>query len=360
MKRSRIILSLYIGAISLSVATLSMSLAWYASSNHLRIESISITVDCDRQLAISTNPNEGYVNSLDKKDLIDPGLFTPVSSAHSDSWLNEKKDMPVFYDDTIYSDAENANTSQEIIYGYFSQKLYLKADDDVYVTVKADDTYIKPNYEFNKSYAESLYLSYQIGDDEAKKNLSVDEIKARLDHLVNSMRFSILITDPTYYDYIILDPNKTEETFYGGILDNNVDYYYDYFTNTSDGKNYERLYGSYKNAESIQYDEPLDNYSDYDDASEEPNAFNAKHKKGIKRINLANSLQKGLEIEKEKSYTTEDFEAEKKPFRIPVYKNSPREIVLSIYIEGWDLDSVNYTMGATFIANLGLYIEGEM
>ena len=360
MKRSRIILSLYIGAISLSVATLSMSLAWYASSNRLRIESISITIDCDRQLAISTKPNEGYVKDLNKEDLMDPGLFTPVTSAHSESWLSEKRDMPVFYDDTIYSDAENANTSQEINYGYFSQKLYLKADDDVYVTVKSEDTSIKPNYEYNKSYAESLYLSYQATGDESKKNLSVDEIKTRLDHLVNSMRFSILITDVNYYDYFIIDPNKTEETSYGGILDNNVDYYYDYFTNTNDGNNYERLYGSYKNAQSIQYDEPLDDDSDYHDASEEPNAFNAKHKKGIKRINLNKSLENGLEIEKEKSYTVEDFEAEQKPFRIPVFKDKPREIVLSIYIEGWDLDSINYTMGATFIANLGLYIEGEM
>ena len=48
------------------------------------------------------------------------------------------------------------------------------------------------------------------------------------------------------------------------------------------------------------------------------------------------------------------------PLNIPVYKNKANRINVSIYIEGYDLNSVNYTMGATFLANLDFIISREM
>ena len=45
MKKNKLLLSLYIGAISLSLASVSMAVAWYASSRQLYVNSIDITID---------------------------------------------------------------------------------------------------------------------------------------------------------------------------------------------------------------------------------------------------------------------------------------------------------------------------
>ena len=356
MKKSKIILATYLGAITLCIGSFSMSIAWYGSTSHLHVRSIDITIDCDRQLAISTEKDRNFTTELDNDDLDDYGLFTPVTSAYSSNWLSEKKDMPVFYDDTLYTEVESAVTTEVAPNGYFSQKLYLKSDDNVWVSIDANKTFIQAKSDVNVTYAAQLYEMYQAGNNEELKKLTKEEIEERLNSLVNAMRFSILINDPNYYDYAIIDPNKTEVTTYGGHLDNNVDRYYDYFV--KDGQYYERLYGEYNDSSLIYYDDPLDEDSDFEDTSNDPSAFNARHKKGIKRINLEKS--KGLIIEQEESYSVEDFDTADKPFYIPVYRDKVQEIVLSIYIEGWDLDSINYTMGATFLANMVLKVEGKM
>ena len=72
-------------------------------------------------------------------------------------------------------------------------------------------------------------------------------------------------------------------------------------------------------------------------------------------------MANNVEIKKEDSYDLKDFNDDPiKPFHFPVYRDHPQEIVLSIYLEGWDLDSVNYTMGAAFISELTFKIEREM
>lgn len=354
MKKSKLILSLYIGAIALSVATLSMSLAWYANSTKLRINSINISIDCDRQLAISTAPDGKYVTSLDKQDLEDCGSFYPVTSAHSEWYDVDKKDMPDFYFDTNYTEEEYAQLSSLASLGYFAQKLYLKSDDDVLVSINPKETFINPNTEFNKTYAHELFLR--------DPYISEAEYEFRLNELVKSMRYLILINDmeTDNYKYIIIDPNKNSTTTYGGLLDNNDDDYYDYFKKESDGKLYERVYGEVNDRSLIIYDDPLEEDSDYKDVTEEPNAFNARHKKGVYRFNREQSIENGLVFKEEVSHTLDEFEGVSKPFYFPVYVDRPQEIVLSIYIEGWDLDSVNSNMGATFNSNITFKIEREL
>lgn len=352
MNKRRLTLTLFVGAISLSVATLSMSVAWYASANRLRIESISITIDCDRQLAISTKPDEGFKTKLDNDDLYDCGVFYPVTSGHTE-WLDNRQQTPLFYMDTGYSDSESGQISSLMEYGFFSQKLYLKADDNVIVSINPNESFIKAKKDVNHAYAIQLH--------ERDSSYTVEEYEAQLNHLVNAMRYSVLITDQNDYDFIIVDPNKSTDTYYAGILDVNNDDYYDYYTSSKDGFLYERVYGEINDEQYLVYDAP-DYYadSDYKDINEEPNAFNAKHKRGVHRFNLEKSLEKGLVIKKEESHTLDEFSDNTKPFYFPVYKDKPQEIVLSIYIEGWDLDSVNYTMGATFDSSLTFNIEREM
>ena len=361
MKKSKITLSFCIGCIALSVAGLSMSLAWYAAANRLQVSSIDITIDCDRELFISTSPDGGFVEELSYNDLNHSGDFLPLTSAHSSTWLNNKSDTPVFFDETRYSSYEFAELYSPVNRGYYSQKFYLKSDDDVYVTLDYEKTFLNENSEYNKSYAERLYDEYQAGDDNRLKNLSKDEIETRLNRLIKAMRFSILVNDADDYSYTIIDPNKNDETYYGGLLDNDIDDYYDYYTKESDGLAYERVYGEIiGDKANIAYDDALTEDSLLKDVNEEPNAFNAAHKKDVKRFNLEKTLENGVEIKKEEALDLEEFANNVKPYHFPVHRNTPQEIVVSIYIEGWDLDSVNYTMGATFLSSLSFMIEREM
>ncbi len=354
MNKRKLILSFYVSAIALSVATLSMSLAWYAASTRLRIESVLITIDCNRQLAISTNPDSGYKAHLSKDDLDEVGVFIPVTSAHRGDWLEQKSDNVIFYDDTNFSPLEDTPITIEAERGFLSQKLYLKADDDVYVSINPEATYIHPNPDYNKIYAEKLYETYQSGVDESLKQLTKEDIENRLNRLVNAMRYSILVTDTEDYNFCIIDPNKEGVTSFGGLLDNDVDQYFDYFKKTSDNLLYERVYGDYEGE--VVYEDALPEDSSFVDEDEDPSAFNARHKAGVKRYSREAS---SVVYKTEESLTTEDFNQLDKPFIFPVYRDKPQEIVLSIYIEGWDLDSINYTMGANFISNLAFKIERE-
>lgn len=351
MNKKRTVLTLYVGAISLSIATLSMSLAWYSASRILRIDSITISIDCDRQLAISTKEDEGYRSVLNTDDLQEVGKFYPVTSAHTD-WYDQKLDKPEFYSDTVFTESDDAELSQKMDYGYFSQKLYLKSDDDVIVTLNTEETFINPKEDYNHIYAQEV----------AAKDPSVtaEEVEEQLNTLAKAMRFSILVLDEDHYEYVIIDPNKEGDTYYGGILDVNDDDYYDYYKNSNDNLYYERFYGEVNNRELLRYDEPSEDDSGYKDPNEEPHAFNAKHKKDIKKVNLQKSQEAGLEIKKEISHTLEEFSSNKNLLRFPVYRDKPQEIVLSIYIEGWDLESINCTKGATFDSSLGFIIEREM
>ena len=361
MKTNKLILSLYIGCIALSVASISMSIAWFASSNRVRVSSFDISIDCDRELLISTDKDEGYVERINYDEFSSSKNFLPLTTAHSSSWLDIKSDTPLFYDETRYSLDEDAKLYSVANRGYFSQKFYLKSDDDVYVTIDSKNSFINAKEDYNHTYAEEIYEEYQSGDDEDLKKLTVEDIEARLNQLVKAMRYSILITDEDDYSYVIIDPNKNDETYLGGLLDNDIDYYYDYYQKKDDNALYERVYGELiGDKDKIVYDEPLNEDSGYESEDEEPSAFNAQHKKGVYQFNLEKSRANGVDFKKEEAIDIKSFDNEVKPYHFPVYRDEPQEIVVSIYIEGWDLDSVNYTMGATFISDLYFTIEREM
>lgn len=364
MKKNRLVLALYIGVIALAVSSVSMSVAWYAASRTLYVNSIEIYVDADRELDISLSKDEGYVEHIEHTELEASGVFMPVTTAHSSDWLSKDNiDMPVFYDETRSYDEENIKLYSEADRGYFSRKFYLKSDDDVYVTIDPEKTFIRSNTEYNASYAQYLYEKYQSRNDEYYKDYSVDELEAMLNRIVDAMRFSLLVKVGDEYQYVIIDPHYNGETTYlGGLLDNDVDRYYDYYIKQNTVNDYyERVYGEVIGDKSLYvYDEGLENDSSYLDSNQAPNVFNARHKKGIKRFNLEKSLEKGLEIKKEEAIDLKDFSREIKPYHFPIYADTPKEVVISIYIEGWDLESVNYTMGAAFISDLTFKIDREM
>ena len=350
----------------MAVASVSMSVAWFATSRILYVNSINITIDTDRDLKISVSKDDGYVEHIDHTEVEATGAFMPVTSAHSSLWTSEKKDSPIFYDESSANDAEVFAPTYRPVkegFGYFSQKFYLLADDDVYVTIDPNKTSIKANEEYNSSYAEYMYDYYQhLGDEHyvRYKDYTVEELYDRLNRVINAMRFSVLIKDADEYQYEIIDPNYDGATLYGGILDNAMDRYYDAYLKQSTNEWFERVYGEYNDKDLIVYDEPLAQDSDYLTPSEAPNAFNARHKQGVRTFNMEKSIENGFEIKTEPAHSLDDFRTTNPTFHFPVYDGVPKEVVISIYIEGWDLDSVNYDMGAAFFADLGFKIEREI
>ena len=75
------------------------------------------------------------------------------------------------------------------------------------------------------------------------------------------------------------------------------------------------------------------------------------------------------DVIKEESYSLEDIRPKEvtriSPIMIPVYKNTnssdynPTEIIVSVYMEGWDRDCINSTMGASFNFTLPFMIARE-
>ena len=366
MNKNKITITLLIGIIALTTISIASTITWYSLNSRNSISAVDIVVDSDRELFLSTTDKlDEAKEELTYDDLHHINSFAPVTSAHKETWMNEKKETPSFYDDTVYFPSDIVPTLKEVSTGFYSQELYLFSDDDVYVTIDPASTYIIANEAYNKEYAKEVYQNIQTSrnpNDEALKELSEEEIYKRLNELVKAMRFSLLIlSEDEAYDYVIIDPYKKSETYLGGLLDNDIDQYYDYYRNTEDEALYERVYGDINDRNLIVYDDALENDSEYLDENEFPSAFNARHKKGVKTFNYEASKENGLEIKKEDSHSLDEFTNRiNNPINIPVYKEKANKIVLSIYIEGYDLDSINFTMGATFLAGIDFIISREM
>ena len=367
MKKTKLILSFYVGVIALGVSTIAMSVAWYATNARLNIDSIIISVDTDRDLQISTHKNDGYVESIEYNKHQFTDVFVPITSAYSSEWVTIS-DKPVFYDESKAKTVENVNTVTVIDHGYFSQKFYLRADDDVYVSIDPTKTSVTAD-NFNQNYSgveEIFNKRYPDVTDNDEKQELMTGIANDLNKVTDSLRFSIYIPSYNEAPYEIIDPKKNDVTYYSGLLDNDIDKCFDYYQKEEDGLYYETFYGEYT-GELAYYDDVLDTDSEFMDINEKPytetdaNAFVAKHKADVKRINLTDSVQKkGLKRAIEPSHSLADFDVAYKPYHFPVYRDEPTEIILSVYVEGWDVDSVNYTMGAQFTSNLSFMIEREI
>ena len=353
MNKRRFVISLILGTVALSVISLSASLAWYASSDRLQVNSIDLDLRTDESvgLYIGTSTNEeAFKEKLSNEDLNKVKQFAPTSSMFYNHWLDAKKDMPEFYNVTehdIYGVPDFDKPSSD---GFYQQKLYLLNNIDYYVTLDTEQTFITSDKTSNHLRAQALVG--KVGE------LTVDEIEEKLNKLENSMRFSILVNTPNFYQYYIIDPNKDENkvTYYAGRLDVNADEYYDTFNDR------EILYGEVENRNQIAYDNPTSDTlapnDDYDPFRHSffGNSFEGKSKETAYTYNEQNSLQAGVKYKQEPSISLDDINSNDNPLLIPCYNGVPTEIVLSIYLEGWDLDCYNSTMGASFDAQLSFKV----
>ena len=356
MTLKRFIISLYIGLISLMIISISFSLAWFTASSHLFINTIDVSVRGEPTLLISTD-NDEYNEKItynDKDHLGNYKLhqveeFIPVSSMMSDRWMGNE--YPKFYDcsSDLYTEAVNP---PEMKIGFYQQKFYLKTNIDYYASLDLDKTKINFNHELNKNHAPSIRETIikemnarHMDIDDAP---SIDEIVSSMDDLIYSLRISFYFKDEYGIDqYFIYDPYKEDITIYGGLLDNRKDGYYDTFIN-DDNHSYELLYGDINDRELIIYDEPtaLEDIDLGKNIHYYGNSFNAIHRQSAFNVNLEKSKDNGLLIKEEQSISNEDIL--NNVMLIPLYRDVPKEVVISIYLEGWDKDLFNKSQGSSF------------
>lgn len=355
MKKRRLILGMLILSVVFSATSASFSIAWYASATRLRVEMFEVNIDADRRLLISTEEEGEYVSALGVNDLRRTGYFTPVSTCFASTWKGEEE--PVFYDMSFHFwDRDGAPylrpmTKPEISPrpAYFSQTLYLKSDLDAYLGVDMEQSHILPNVEKNETYAETL--AERAGDPALK-----DDFLEKLNNIHNCARMSVLVDG----QYAILDPNGNEKgpVYYGGPLDNDNDNYFDAYKSDVDHEFYEVFYGEIKEGcsrDDLVY-KPVS--STDVEADGEYSAFTARHQAGVHALDMEASKPF---IATEPRLLTEDLAPSRSlpPFYFEADAYTPKKVVVSFYLEGWDLDSINHVMGASFDIDLSFKIIRE-
>ena len=344
-RRKRFIIAIILGVISIGITSLSFSYAWYASSSRAEVSGVDISIRSERNLVISPTRDGEYKSELKYQELNESSLFDPCSTMYKGDWMNKKPDYPEFYRYDMPFVDKNGKPSHSLAEkGLYTQELFLKVDDNAYITLDKDMFKLRANTEKNKARAEFIKSQYP--------NLTVEEITERLNTLERCMRVSILVPDEDDYKFYIIDPYKDGITYYGGREDLEKTGYYSYYIRNS--VMYETVFGEVNNRDKIIYGETSQVDSEL---IGEETSFNARTKANVHPFDYQASIDNGMEIVPENSVTLEEVEEE---VIIPMYHEEPKRIVVSIYMEGWDLDCTNAHMGGSFDVEFGFKILREM
>ena len=368
--KNRLILSSLIGVTALTAVSLSLSLAWYSSGDRLSISTLELSVRTDPSLKVSTsNELSTFVDKLDLnsdeyEEDSEKFLFKPVSPMFQDDWLNDETDKPLFYDSSFVASIDGDN-KVDANQGFYQKKIYLLTEANYYVGLDMNNSLFDNDVAANHLRA----LEFHASKENNELNLSVEEIEQSLNKLKNCLRVSILINDVEDTSrinnrYNIINPTKKddEQVFYGGVLDNDNDGYYDTVPTFKDGQavQQEFLYGEVNDRSLIKYKDPeIPGYEDerIEQASRfHGNSFVGVHKKGAYTFDEVASEANQMAFKEEGALSLADVEDSQKGIIIPCYANKPREITISIYLEGWDPDCINGTMGASFNTALSFKI----
>ena len=376
MTKKRIILSALVGTIALAAIAISITLAWYGASNMLSINFFDLDIAAATNLRLSLTGEDGtfvdHLTSEDMNNLSDSFLFAPVSSMYTSTWINnEDQDMPIFYDCSNYLTPSNGvPPMKQADSGFFSRKIYIMSNIDYYVTLDVSETQSFLKYDDNSDFAraQAVYNEYK---NQPGFDYTVSDLKQKLDDLEKCVRLSILVNKENYRQYYIIDPNKEDgkDTTYGGRLDNDGDGYYDVYdqpeiVNGNIVHHYkETIYGEVKNRDALVYDNPVNPDKEYPAATSSSsffgNSFLGESKENAATFNEQESFNNGVSFETENAISFEDLRNNNKLLKIPCFSNEPTEIVISVYLEGWDKDCINATMGASFNARLSFkLLEG--
>ena len=436
MKKSKWIVYGMSASLVLSIASLSFSLAWYASSSTLRIDTLEINVRGDYRLFISDEGPEkytdsdgnydqiSYLRSFERHDYLDDDarpligrssvdtkVIEPVTtmntfktSWHEEaSWLKEKKNVPTFLGSYQDVGARTPRVPQPSQYGYYSQTLYLFSEDNVYVTLDpygcifngvpvdvqqvdqttsdADkiriDAYNLKVREAQEREQTRLHLlnkesclQNRYGKDPSIDDATLEQWASKMDNLYKALRVSLLVPDDEFdhtqenYSYAVFDPFKEEETLFAGRLNTGVDSFFD--TYVEDDHYKEIIYGDLDETtrENAIYSSITNEITPTNGtiSEYELSCFNSYTKANCESFDLEASLTSStpLKVASENAINLKELQGRNPIYTIPVYRNKPRKVVLSVYLEGWDLDCISSTMGAYFTSVISFKIAREM
>lgn len=325
----------------LGVTSVAFSLAAYVNGYYSMISPVSITLRSEPNILISTSDKlETFKQTLNKDELKKVDEFHPVSSMYSDRWISESSDYPKFAGDFSHVNDQSIPVFTET--GFYSQELYLYSQDDVYVTFDKNLFTFSANKEKNRQTAKTLRGRFP--------SLTEEQIYENLNAIPKSLRASILLKNEASYEYYIYDPFKEEDTLLAGILDTDMDQYFDYDASVSE----EIVHGEYQNKDKIVYQPGTSEDVPYTGIN---TCFNSGHKAHMKQFDLDASIANGFAPAIEKSYSSAEIEDKMK---IPVKDEKPTRFVLSLYLEGWDKDNTNMVEFASFNVDIQFKIKGDI
>ncbi len=339
-----------IGALfSLSLGTAATATyAWYEVSSRLLVSNLNIDYN-ETFLKIGLNVDgvptynedeEGKALPLTKEFLkangaIKSDKLQPVSSMYQSLWFNDEEDLSVATPKFRTSYDHFSGTTKSLVAGdgfyQFDVAIFSSRDALIYLDEK---TTIAPNYEGNSRVASRL-------------GLDVDELN-NIDQCLRVSFYSELVDS---YQYLIYEPNVKEpsHTKFGGRL-NIVDE--DHYFDEENGK--EILYGEYNSDAELIYSEA----AFVNELSEKETCFNALSMPGTQALDIEKSIEESnLTIKEEETYTLVDL-ASIGTNTLPnmplcsVHANSTQRMVITIYIEGWDLDCTEDVASSVFDVNL--------
>lgn len=371
MNKKKIIVSTLVGTIALAALSISLTLAWYGANDRLSVENLEVGVYGKGDLRISTSPEiDTFVENLVDTEQIG---FQPVSSMFKSTWMNEKDETPRFYESAYKHILSNGEPyKEEAEYGFYRKEIYLLTNiRNQFAALDFDSE------DVSKEERQGSLLEREDLIDDAKNqaraeklhqenpdwNLSVSEIKEKLDNIANCLRISILVNYGNSYRYYIIDPTRGENevTYLGGLLDNDKNGYYDTYKDINSVSR-EVVYGEVNDRNLIAYNDPKsDTLPVTHPETKDPyfgNSFIAEHKPTAYEYNKDLSEANGFEIAKEESLSLQQLKNDDTSVLIPLTSGVPSKIVLSIYLEGWDLDCINATMGASFMTKIGFKLKG--
>lgn len=358
MRKGRLI-PLSLMAISLGlVASIGMSVAWYANGAYLRISDIEVNLMTEPELGIALQSSDnaedyyygqfpyeelpkmksGYSDTYDENNESLINGFVPVSSMFSGDWIGKTDEngellepqfcvnykRPSIYEEDTFRKTDIA------ISGYYSILFYLYCDRDMYVSVHEDTTFT-PNHEANVEKAKEILATSK------EETRDLEQITSDLDKVVNSLRFSVYDCETT--KYWIVDPYKTEETYLAGVLDLDKNSLFDFYYDSNDSQYKEYLFGEYDDEKGIIYRDVKEEIE-----PEVYDAFHAKHSTVTKEVDIESCIENGI-LKHEDSNTPSELS---NVDMIAMKNGVPHKIILSFYIEGWDHDNTSLSSLGSF------------
>jgi hypothetical protein len=314
------------------------TVAWFDISNNLIVNNLSLSFSDDKGIKVAfSDGGEEYsiadATILEKEtNYHSSDALYPVTSAFQSKWLNEKTSFAGTTPILRVGPQDGEGVADK---GFIQLPLYFVTPQDGYIYLDASTSFLADQAE-NEKTARRLKLNL-----------------ADLNKIQGCIRVSFYSDD---FGFKIFEPNVavSSNTLLGGRLDiNPFDGYFDYNEKTKR----EILFGDYnKDADPTLFY----GLASADDTKPEGevDCFHSGTKAGIAPLDIESSTESGgLLITQEKTYPLSDMLApsDGMPGGNPVtycVAGEPHKVIVTIYVEGWDFDTVASIVSSSVSMNL--------